>query len=146
MVRGDLMAIFAIIDGGLVLNTIDAADQETADLHTALYSVTAIARDISSESPRPAPGWSYDGEIFAAPIPAQVVRWINAADFLSRFSDAELGELQAIADSNSAVRGWVWWLNHQVAIDLDDTRISSRLADAVAAGKLTQARMDEILS
>lgn len=90
---------------------------------------------------------SVEEKTYYTPIPEpDPVRWLNANTFMSRFTDEELGLLQELADTNATIRGWVWWLNRQTAIDRDDPRVVSRLSQAVSAGKLTQERMDAILA
>lgn len=138
------MYSFACVASELVVNVIDASTQAIADEHAAAMGASAV--DITSTDPRPGPGWSYIAGVFAPPTPTIGPRWINTNDFIARFTDAELGELQTLADTNNAVRGWVWWLDRQIAVDLDDARVVDRLQQAVTAGKLTQQRVDEILA
>lgn len=135
---------YGIIKDDIIINIIIAPNQATAD--AIATQENAVARDLSGASPQPGPGWTDNGDGTYSPPTVSARRWIGSAAFLSRFTDGELGQLQALANSNATVRGWTWWLDRQVAVDLDDSRITDRLQQAVDGAFLTQQRMDEILA
>jgi hypothetical protein len=57
------MAYFAVIDNGVVINTIVAESKETAELVTSKTCV-----EILFEPGQPCIGWTYDGAEFTAPV------------------------------------------------------------------------------
>ena len=70
---------------------------------------------------------------------------ISTKDFITRFTDGELGDIQTLAETNNVVRGWLKWISHQDEIDLEDSRIVLRVNQAETAGVLAVGRADEIL-
>lgn len=84
------MATFAIIDSGVVVNTI-VADGWGGGI------------DITELSPRPGIGWLYDGQAFAPPPPRTTTRMTHLG-FLKRMSAEEWGRLDGLLASSVEAR------------------------------------------
>ena len=86
-----MIRTFALISEGTVVNAVLSATQPPN------------AIDITDLSPRPGPGWTYDGQTFAPPPPvepepAKRIRLITRRSFLARLSVTEnRGYRKAIA-------------------------------------------------
>ena len=78
--------------------------------------------------------------------PWPVIRTMTVEKWYNRWTDEELGMFHTLAQTNEAVAGWEIWLGRQSAISLDDPRIVDRLEQGVTSGRITQARMDALLS
>lgn len=71
------MPNFAIYESNEIINVIVAESKETAELATGLNAIPAtnglwIGWTLEEEgwrSPKPYPSWSWDGEMWVAPIP-----------------------------------------------------------------------------
>lgn len=87
------MPAFAIIEAGKVANCI------LADEWPGAINITDL-------SPRPAPGWTYDGQTFAppAPAPAPTVPRLTHYGFLSRLTLAEHVLIEDAMPSNTMLR------------------------------------------
>jgi len=83
-----------------------------------------------------------DGQYNEVPQP----RLETVADFISRFTDDELGDIETLAQSNKRARGWVQWLKLQMAVDLDHPRITGAVQLMETAGVIGAGRAAEILS
>lgn len=72
-----MLRVFAIIEGGIVANVIVA-------------DAWPNAIDVTDANPRPGPGWTYDGEAFAPPVPVAPVvpktPYMTHYGFLSRLT------------------------------------------------------------
>ena len=96
-------------------------------------------------------GDSYDPatEEFTSNLVPEVwptIRTMTIEKWFDRWTDEELGIFETLAQTNEAIAGWRVWISRQSAVDLDDTRITNRLAQGVSSGRITQARMDALLA
>lgn len=106
------------------------------------------AIDITDSDPRPGPGWSYDGAVFAppaqsAPAPKPV---IPRDDFIERFTPTEWldGKQRAQADANLALGLDLLMGKQDGMVNLASPRVSDLFAYMVAIGMLTPQRAAEI--
>ena len=86
-----------------------------------------------------------DASQFATPMippPPPITR----AELVARFTDDELGTIKRLAETNDTALGWVEWLQSQPTVALTDARLAAGLARLVAAGRIAQSRVDEILA
>lgn len=126
------MAIFALIENGIVTNVI------TADAWPEGIDVTDV-------SPRPAPGWLYDGSTFSPPAPAtpepEPVR-IPRDDFIERFTPQEwlANQTRAQTDANLSMALALLMGKPDGMVTLTSPRVSQALAYMVAIGTLTAPR------
>lgn len=75
-----------------------------------------------------------------------VIRIIKKANWYDRWTDDDLGKLLAVANTNEGMAGWMDWIRSQSALDLDSTRITSKLQQGVDGGHITQSAMDILLA
>lgn len=135
---------YAIIIGNTVDGVIIASN--LLDASNIATAKGGFAYRVDNLDPQPGPGWHYEAGAFSPPDAVVVPRLLTYNELIERFTDDELGTLQGLADTQQAIRGWLVWLQSRVTIDLDDTRLTTRLQQAVSLGYLTQVRVDEILS
>lgn len=136
---------FALVENGIVTNVIRA-------------EAWPGGIDVTDLTPRPGPGWLYDGTTFTPPpAPAPVpVNAIQRAALLKRMTPVELhGWLRAAqraqatntpvdADRN-ALYAWVRWQSMDGIVDLSSDDIQGLKSVWVALG-MTQARADALLT
>lgn len=77
---------------------------------------------------------------------APAARPLTRSELIERFTDDELGGIKRLAETNDTAAGWLEWLLVQPTVALDHPRLTAGLARLVAAGKLTQERVDQILA
>lgn len=136
---------FALVENGIVTNVIRA-------------EAWPGGIDVTDLSPRPGPGWLYDGATFTPPpAPAPVpVNAIQRAALLKRMTPVELHawiragqRAQATntpvdADRN-ALYAWVRWQSMDGVVDLSSDDIQGLKSVWMALG-MTQARANELLT
>lgn len=103
------------------------------------------AIDVTDLTPRPGPGWSYDGVAFTAPAPAPApapdVR-IPRDDFIERFTPAEWldGQQRAQTDANLAMALALLMGKPDGMVSLSSPRVADALGYMVVIGMLTAER------
>lgn len=139
--------IFALVEAGVVANVIHAEAWDGGI-------------DVTDLSPRPGPGWLYDGTTFtpppASPPPPITTNSIQRAALLKRMTPVELHawiragqRAQATntpvdADRN-ALYAWVRWQSMDGIVDLSSDDIQGLKSVWMALG-MTQARADALLT
>lgn len=137
--------IFALVSNGIVTNVIHAEAWDGGI-------------DVTDLSPRPAPGWSYDGTTFTPPPPPapMPINAIQRAALLKRMTPIELHawiraaqraqatNTPADADRN-ALYAWVRWESMDGVVDLTSDDIQGLKSVWMALG-MTQARADALLT
>lgn len=136
--------VFAIIENGVVSNAI-------------LAEAWPDGIDITDVVPRPGPGWSYDGQVFAPPAEnTSASRSITRLAFRQRFTQAELIAIEiACLDDPSApiqqrqqaaaLRVMQRQVNEATYIDLDQPDIRAGVQQLEAAGLIVPGRAAQIL-
>lgn len=137
------MRTYAVIDNGIVTNVVLAE--------------TWNGIDVTDVSPRPGPGWLYNGATFTPPLPTIVtLSEVQRADLLARMTPVEVhGWVRAaerarntntptLADRN-ALYAWVRWESMRGDVDLTSDDIRGLAQVWIALG-MTQARAEEILA
>lgn len=127
----------AIINNGIVTNV--CVGQATP--HGA-----EIAIDVTSVSPRPGPGWSYDGVHFAPPPAIASVRVLTPLQFLNRFPVAKLAAMYAAASTNPMITVLDRKITTAQNVSLDDQETIDSLAYLVSQNYLTADDVSTILA
>lgn len=144
------MNTYAIIDGGLVTNMIDAQGEWPEGV------------DVTNLDPRPGIGWSYDGQVFTAPPappadpPPPEVRRVTRLAFWQRFTQPERVSIdlssiddpaatQAAREQAAALRDLRTQVNSATFIDLDRADTRAGVQQLEAMGLLATGRVLEIL-
>lgn len=134
------MARWALVRGGEVAAVVEQAAQPTVDLGGQWIDVTGL---------HVGPGYTYDGNAFAAPVVA--IRSLSPRDFWRRFTVSEREALenklatgtQAVKDKISAFRTYVLTGG---AVELDDDYIIAAVAQMETAGVIAAGRAAKILA
>lgn len=132
----------------LEVKNIISADQAFADLIAINWDYV-----IQSDSANIYDIYDPVTETFTYPTPAEppamvwpVIRIIKKEKWYDRWTDDDLGKLLAVANTNEGMAGWMDWIRSQSALDLDSTRITSKLQQGVDGGHITQSAMDILLA
>lgn len=127
------MRTLALIDGGTIANLIIGDPVQWAG-----------AIDVTDLDPRPGPGWSYDGVVFAPPVPPapEPKTAIARDDFIERFAPAEWldGQQRAQNDPNLAMGLAILMGKPDGLVHLLSPRVADLFAYMVAIGMLTPER------
>lgn len=132
----------------LTVKNVTNGDQDFADLISpdwdyVIQSDTAQMHDTYD----PVGGtFSTPAEIPPAEPPWPVIRTIKKEKWYDRWTDEDLGKMLTAAKTSEGMAGWMDWIRNQTALDLDNARISAKLAQGVAGGHITQATMDALLA
>ncbi|MGH8073654.1 MAG: hypothetical protein ACREO4_06225 [Lysobacter sp.] len=138
--------IFAVIDAGVVVNTV-VADEWEGGVR------------IDHLDPRPGIGWSYDGTTFsppAAPVPDPETRHVTRLAFRNRFTQVELVTLEIAAlddpaasmdqrQQAAAIRVMMRQVDNANYVDLDRPDTRGGVEQLEAGGLLALGRALEIL-
>lgn len=133
------MSRWALVRGGTCVTVVEQATQPTVDLG-GLWVAAGSA----------GPGWTWDGNAWAAPAP-EAVRSLSLRDFLRRFTPAERDTLEDLAaNGGPAVRkklaAFKTYLSTGGYVELDDDYIVAAVTAMENAGVVAAGRAAEILS
>jgi hypothetical protein len=103
------------------------------------------AIDVTDITPRPGPGWAYDGVVFTPPAPTPdppADASIPRDDFIERFTPQEWldGQQRALTDANLAFALALLMGKPDGRVNLASPRVSQALGYMVAIGMLTPER------
>jgi len=110
---------------------------------SAVVDARYVEVDPAQINPDAMVGRDYDGGQYNE---VQQPRLEKVADFIGRFTDDELGDIETLSQTNKRARGWLRWLMAQSEIDLDTARIGGAVQLMETAGVIDPGRAAEILS
>lgn len=133
------MSRWALVRGGTCVTVVEQATQPTVGLG-GLWVAAGSA----------GPGWTWDGNAWAAPSPA-AVRSLSPRDFLRRFSAAEREALEDLAATGTAnvrkkLAAFKTYVSTGGFVELDDDYIVAAVTAMETAGVVGAGRAAEILS
>lgn len=133
------MSRWALVRGGTCVTVVEQATHPTVDLG-GLWVAAGSA----------GPGWTWDGNAWAAPAP-EAVRSLSPRDFLRRFSPAERETLEDLAATGTAavkkkLAAFKFYVQTGGYVELDDDYIVAAVTAMEAAGVIAAGRAAEILS
>ena len=133
------MARWALIKGGIVATVVEQATQPTVDLGGSWVDITGQ---------HVGPGFTYDGNDFAAPV---VAVSLSPRDFLRRFTAAEREALEDLAAGGTAnvkkkFAAFKTYIQTGGNVELDDNYIIASLTAMEAAGVIAAGRAAQILA
>ena len=129
------MSKLARVKNGVVENVIVGEPEDFPDLV-----------DVTDTSPKPGPGWLYDGSVFSKPPDPDLGTIITRFAFRQRFTFAERVAIRSAADSDTEVMVWLEDLQTASFIDLTRTEAQQGAQMLESKGLITSGRASEVLN
>ena len=133
------MSRWALVRGGTCVTVVEQATQPTVDLGGQWVAAGSAG-----------PGWTWDGNAWAAPAP-EAVRSLSPRGFLRRFSAAEREALEDLAATGTAnvrkkLAAFKTYVQTGGYVELDDDYIVAAVTAMETAGVVAAGRAAQILS
>ena len=103
--------------------------------------------DLTTTTPRPGPGWTYDGQYFTRPVTIPKKSIYTRSQFIAMIPKAKVRQIQTAMATNDDINVWVFNLPMVTEIDLNNLPawFTAGMLAMVTENIITQAQAEAFL-